>query len=497
MNKILSSVLIGAIASSVSIYAATAVVGEDVPAADRLSSLFINEKAGTSYNTGKLTTENKSSSDQNISIDLVGVGKPVKLVWKPFVNLTTDSKFTLRVLNGDFILARDVVLCNDGNKVGTMVSVGNTDGKTIMNNMSFQMDADLNASEAAKDSNITFSAGRTCASDTLLQITSSKPACSTISVEIPQAIDNSSQAFTDYTSPAIKVGETKRLVTITCAVPICSIDVNAANKKFTTTAIPTGINRALTSEENLTSLLTASSFENCLECDEKAGGKAGGGSDCITYITIKNRSEEFNITSGTVTTKFTNGLNADMIVDSNGSSARIGTLLNLDINVTAATGGVANIKTFKVKYTTSGAEIKEGDVTGDIKLMSGTNTLTTSRDTAKLATFKHAGETKFTVPYMNTSYKSMVKITTLSDSDATLSAVITDQNGKSTGSIDLGHIAPKATMFLFSTSGPLKEAADAAGLKNAWSVVFTTSAEATVVATMKSPDKGDRAIQVF
>jgi len=229
----------------------------------------------------------------------------------------------------------------------------------------------------------------------------------------------------------------------------------------------------------------------CEGCDESVT------TTCVTTISVENNAS-FDITSLEVTP--TMAVNSDMLVDvtfdDNNTEVNnaMNTLITLsDINIT--NGDEKNITiTYKPK---TNAVIEEGVVASLITLRSNGTALALNRKDTKLATFTTAGATVFTVPYMNTTYKSMVKITTLSADGAKLSAVITDQDGKSTDSIDLGSIAGNATKFLFSTSGPLKDAADAAGLKNAWSVVFTISGEATVVATMVGADGGDRAISVF
>ena len=111
MNKILSSVLISAIASTVTLSAATAVVGEDVPTADRLSHLYINPAATTYDASAVLDGENLGTYEHNVSVDFAtGMAQPVQIVWQSFVNLTSGSKFTLRATGGDFALAREAVI---------------------------------------------------------------------------------------------------------------------------------------------------------------------------------------------------------------------------------------------------------------------------------------------------------------------------------------------------------------------------------------------------
>ena len=492
MNKILTGILISAVTSTVILSAAT-VTGEDVPTAERLSHLYINNDT-TQYNVKHdLAETNSESFDYNVSIDLPGVGQPVKLVWTPFVNLTKDSKFTLRAVNGDFVLARDVVLCSGSKKVGTMVSTGTTDGTTIMNNMSFQIDDVSDASfknDIKRDNNLTFSAAASCDATALLQLTSSAGACTNLSIEIPQAIDNSSQAFKDYTAPAIKVGKTQHLVKVACDTPVCTIDTTAGSKVFTDTPATVGINLAKTQPVG-----SRHATKLCEGCDETVT------STCVTTIHVENNAT-FDITSLEVTPTMAvnDGMTVDVVFDSNTTETdkAMNALITLtDINISQNKESDITI-TYHPKEN---SVIEAGDVTSAVTLKAGTTALSLERDTNahndKLATFGTAGATVFTVPYMNSKHKTLVKITSLSNSDATLSAVITDQAGKSSPSIDLGTIAPNATKFLFSTFGPLKDGADAAGLKNAWSVVFTISGEATVVATMEGPNGGDIAISVF
>ena len=491
MNKILTGILISAVASTVTLSAAT-VTGEDVPTAERLSKLYITSDAAN-YNVAHDLADIEGSYDYNVSIDLPGVGQPVSLVWQPFVNLTKDSKFTLRAVNGDFVLAQDVVLCSGGNKVGTMVSTGDVvPGGTTMNNMSFQIDdiSGAAAEDIARDNNLTFSATTTCDTKALLQLTSSKGACTNLSIEIPQAIDNSSQAFKDYTAPAIQVGKTQHLVKVACDTPVCTIDTTAGSKVFTDTPARVGINLEKTQPVG-----SKDATKLCEGCDETVT------STCVTTIHVENNAT-FDITSLEVTPTMAvnNGMTVDVVFDVNNTETdkAMNQLITLtDINITQD-----DAKDITITYhPKENSVIEAGDVTSAITLKSGTTALALERDTNahndKLATFATAGATVFTVPYMNSHYKTLVKVTSLSDTDATLSAVITDQDGKSSPSIDLGTIAPNATKFLFSTFGPLKDGADAAGLKNAWSVVFTISGEATVVATMEGPNGGDRAISVF
>ena len=494
MNKILTGILISAVASTVTLSAADAVVGQDVPTANRLSHLYIDETTAT-YNTNKALTggENKEAYDYNVSIDLPGVGQAVQLVWQPYVNLTKDSKFTLRAVNGDFVLARDVVLCSGGTKVGTMVSTGDsTPGGNTMNNMSFQIDdvSALPAADVSKDNNLTFSAAASCQAGKLLQITSSKGACTTLGIEIPQAIDNSSQAFKDYTAPAINIGKTQHLVKVACDTPVCTIDTTAGSKVFTDTPATVGINLRKTQPVG-----SRAANKLCEGCDETVT------TTCVTTIHVENNAS-FDITSLDVTPTMANnaGMKVDVEFDTNTTETdkAMNQLITLsDINITKD-----DAKDITITYhPKENSVIEPGDVTSAITLKSGTTALSLERDTNahndKLATFTTAGATVFTVPYMNSVHKTLVKITSLAPADATLSAVITDQDGKSSPSVDLGTIAPNATKFLFSTFGPLKDAADAAGLKNAWSVVFTFAGEATVVATMEGPNGGDRAISVF
>jgi hypothetical protein len=373
-----------------------------------------------------------------------------------------------------------------------------------MNNMSFRIiDSDDDAfkkNNFAKDGNYTFAAGNTCHDGTNptppLSLTSNGDACQVVSVRIPTAIDDSSQAFEDYTTNAVTAGTTKRFVSISCTVPVCSIDINDDMKSFTTTSTPSGINGATRSSvaTDLSALRNASTY-----CD----GCGSSATSCVTTISVKNAAgSDFNITKLSFTPTFTAGANAGMtyVVDGNTSGPINGTLgsaiVLTDFNLSANTE-----KNVTVTYTpTSGSAIAEGNVSATLVLGATKGStkdlaLTATPKFNAIATFQVAGQTEFTVPYMNSNNHGFVKITTLSNKGAKLSVTLTDQNGKQ-ASKDLTDLKANETVYLFSDSGDLKDLADANGLKNAWTVDFKTTAAATVVSYMPTKD-GERTILAY
>ena len=186
-----------------------------------------------------------------------------------------------------------------------------------------------------------------------------------------------------------------------------------------------------------------------------------------------------------------------MNLNTNGSTSTIGAkVVTNGLTIGKSTGAVEE-DMILIKYNPKKeTAIAEGLVTGKIVLKSSNGkTLNTVRKEDTLAKFQFAGSTKFIVPYMNSSYKTFVKITTMSASGAKLSAVITDQNGKSTD-VTLADIGAKGTVYLFSNKGPLFDAAKAAGLANAWTVTFDTSAEASVVSYMTTAT-GERRVEAY
>jgi hypothetical protein len=433
-----------------------------------------------------LTGPLSNKLENNVSIDGAKIGNNAYLVFKPKVNLTSGSKFHLLATNSAFLTADEVSLCDGNTSIGKMVSQGDI-GTGTMNKMRFRInDADDTFSNAhfGKDGQFTFSAANTCDGQPPLQLTGTGLACQPISVAIVEPVDDSGLPFNDYTTPAAAYGQTKRLVSIACDVPVCNIDVNAGSKLFTTTAAPGGINNSPTVSSGS---LTANTY--CPECAEAAIAS------CTTTISVRNMSKDFNVTSATFTPVFTDNKNAGMKLDGNGSVTNIGAKI-VKVLTTGTSIGATSEQKISITYNpTKSSVIAAGLVTGKITLKSGASTLNTTRTEDTLAKFQAAGTTKFIVPYMNSSYKTFVKITTMSDKGAKLSAVITDQNGK-TADVTLADIGANGTVYLFSTKGPLFDAAKAAGLASAWTVQFDTTAAASVVSYMTTAN-GERRVEAY
>ena len=477
MNKKISKVVAIALLSTASLSAATPSVLTFVKGQGNYNDL----------NGTQLTGTLDSTLDNNISVDGANVGTKAYLVFKPKVNLTSGSKFHVLATNAAFIAAEEVSLCDGNTSIGKMVSQGII-GTGTMNKMRIRInDADDAFSNAhfAKDGNYTFSIANTCAGQEPLSLIGEGAACSAIKIAVVEPVDDSGLTFEDYSTPEATFGQTKRLVSIACDVPVCNIDVNAESKLFTTAAQAAGINQSPVVSSGS---LNADSY--CPECAEAQIAS------CTTTITIKNMSADFNVTTATFTPVFTDNKNAGMALDGNGSSSTIGTKI-VASGFTVGSTGAATEQNITITYNPKKeTAIAEGLVTGKIVLTSSNaKTLNTVRKEDTLAKFQFAGSTKFIVPYMNSSYKTFVKITTMSDSGAKLSAVITDQNGKSKD-VTLADIGANGTVYLFSNKGPLFDAAKAAGLANAWTVTFDTSAEASVVSYMTTAT-GERRVEAY
>jgi hypothetical protein len=476
MNKKISKVVAIALLSTASLSAAT-------------PSVLTFVKGSTNYNEDNnsvLVGTLDSTLDNNVSVDGANVGTKAYLVFKPKVNLTSGSKFHVLATNAAFMAADEVSLCDGNTSIGKMVSQGII-GTGTMNKMRIRInDADDAFSNAhfAKDGNYTFSISNTCDGQEPLSLIGQGAACQTIKVAVVEPVDDSSLPFDDYKTPEATFGQTKRLVSIACDVPVCNIDVNSASKLFTTAAVSAGINQSPVASAGS---LNADSY--CPECAEAQVAV------CTTTITVRNMSADFNVTSATFTPVFTDNKNAGMKLDGNGSTSTIGTKIVKVLTTGTSTGATQEQNITIIYNPKKETAIAEGLATAKIILNSGTKVLNTVRKEDTLAKFQFAGSTKFIVPYMNSSYKTFVKITTMSSTGAKLSAKITDQNGK-TADVTLADIAANGTVYLFSNKGPLFDAAKAAGLANAWTVTFDTSAEASVVSYMTTAT-GERRVEAY
>jgi len=375
---------------------------------------------------------------------------------------------------------------------------------SVMSDPKFQFKNDANETLIENQSHIFFRTDNTC--EFAPKIVGLGATCLPVTAQVIDGVTTQSTAFADYDTEPRALGETKKMITIACSTPICLIDATEDLKKFTNTVKTSGINGNIATAVN-TSGQTNRTNDTGLIADCPTCGEV---TDCVTYIQIANASA-----TAIQGIKFALDFYDDKNVKNNAALKLKSTLIELDGNMTtdyvidgstvALTGLDLNstdgTTIIKVTYSPTETDVLAvGTVQARIFDLD-TNTTTPGIDviydeTKMFASFEVSGLTKFTVPYMNTSAKTFVKITTKSsDAPAQLSAVITDQNGK-TVEVTLDDIAPNATVYLFSTFGPLFDAAKAAGLSNAWTVDFTTSAAAVVDSYMTTPN-GERRVEVY
>jgi hypothetical protein len=506
MNNIISKIAASALLATVAISGVSA-----------KSTLTMSQDINVSL------AESNASTQNDFAIDIKGsVVTDINLTFVPNINATPGSGFTLKFENGGYVEVPSIFLCvdSDANKsngasgltvVGNMFSKGTVvDG--IMTAPRFQFKNDANETLIQNQSYVLFRTDSACSKEP--EILGLNGACQTVTAQVVDGITTQSTAFPDYDTNKRKLGTTKRMIRISCETPVCKIDASKDMKQFTTNPVVAGINGGVVgvSDVGINATLT-----DCPECDQTSA--------CLTTIEIENNStvalqqmkfalnfmnkkgENANTNLKLKDVKITvvkSGVDQNKTVGYTIDGSTV-TLTGLDaIVATGGQSGVTNDNSapthIAIEYTPTGTDaIIEGKVSGRIYDLD-TNISKAGIDviydkTQDFASFEVAGLTVFTVPYMNTNYKTFVKITTKSETPAKLSAVITDQDGK-TADVALADIDAKGTVYLFSNKGPLFDAAKAAGLKNAWTVDFTTSAAAVVDAYMTTAT-GERRVAPY
>jgi hypothetical protein len=464
----------------------------------------LNAKSVLTIDGNASITSTDVRVNQAFPIDILGAGEEANLTFIPNINAAPGSGFTLKFENGGYAETSSIFLCTyaDANESNTAQSnltaiVGNMFSKGVVTNgvmtePKFQFKNDANETQIEDGSHIFFRTDSECKQAPA--IVGVGASCLTVSAQIVDGITTQSTPFPDYDTDTRTLGETKRMIRIACKTPVCQIDASKDKKDFTLAPPPTGIN-------TLTGIVPTSFAQliDCPECDQSQA--------CTTWIEIENNSAKYALDTmkfqlnflddkGVKNNTLINLKEVEIHLDNNETqSAKIdGSTISLTgLNMGQSTSWI------RLKYTPTTTDIiSSGKVSGRIF---GLDTNKTGADdviydnTNDMAQFIVAGLTKFTVPYMNTNYKTFVKITTKSETPAELSAIITDQDGKTT-EVTLDSIPAKGTVYLFSTQGPLFDAAKAAGLGNAWTVDFTTTAAAVVDSYMTTAN-GERRVQAF
>jgi hypothetical protein len=467
---------------------------------------------------GNTTSEwYKDHNNKQFSIDIAEASEMANLTFIPNINAAPGSGFTLKFENGGYHYDQpSIFLCADkeGNAskessnmivVGNMFSRGQS-GTIIGKAMTapqFQFKNDANESLIKNGSHIYFRTDEDCSEEKIPKIIGVGSSCQTVTAQIINGVTTQGTAYPDYDTDMRILGKTVKSIKIACYAPVCYIDATQDLKKFTNQPKAAGINRYTDDVVPSGIIGNEATVATCAECDDAE--------KCITIIDINNSSTgtpieslKFSANFYDVDGKISNDSlklkSVEIMVDDTNKTAADYTIDGSDITLKSLS--ISGSSTIRLTLVPNEVDaIPRGKIKArifDLDTNQSNSTIDVAYDEVKdLVRLEVAGETIFTVPYMNTNYKTFVQITTKSeDSPAKLSAVITDDKGKKVD-VPLDDIPANGTVFLFSTFGPLYDAAQEAGLSNAWSVEFTTSAAAIVTSYMKSPNGGDRRVEAF
>jgi len=448
-------------------------------------------------------------------IDMAKASSEANLTFIPKVNATPGSGFTLKFENGGYsdeetqmflCVAKDA---NDSNfssansaVVGNLFSQGQTG--TIINHTltapQFQFKNDANESLIDAGTHVFFRTDSECKNPPKIKGLGSS--CLSVTAQVINGVTTQGTSYPDYDTNTMTLGETAKAIHVACSVPVCKISVAKDMKEFTKDDVASGINK-IVAETNVDEASgDTGKISDCPGCDQTV--------TCITNIEINNSSDtpveglklalNFYNDKGELANDTLKLKNVSIKLEDNETKE-----YTIDGSVVKMTGLDLNeskgIEKIKVVYTPDETNvIPTGLVKGRIYDLD-TNTSKAGIDVTydevkNFALFKLTGQTEFVVPYMNRDYRTFVKITSQVNSTMKMSAVITDKAGRST-EVPLNDLGAKKTVYLFSDHGPLYDAAQAAGLDNAWTVKFSTSGSVTVDAYMKSPNGGDRRIEAF
>jgi len=467
-----------------------------VAASVLLAGLTISAASATSVLCldGNLSVTN---AEQNISIDLAGGGSDVNLTFVPRnIDATQASSFRMVFSNGGFDETK-IIMCVGTTRVGNMYSKGDGYTSGLLTVPRFQFDSDANETLIQRDSNISFMDNDDCL--TPATVSSTDGACQTVSAKIDSGRTSTGLDYTDYDTNSFTFGKTAQMVQITCDTPVCFI-TNASGQKQFGAASATGINQAISAP---TADYDIADFD-CYNCSETA-------QVCTANIRVRNKSTDFAVTGLDVTLNMVGEdgvLNNSayvgaVVVDLNGTelSTTLGSALSINgLNIHSDQN-----QTLRIIYTPDTTTVlTAGNIQGVINgLDSNTTTTANTINTTfgvdqnrTLTRMVVAGQTEFTVPYMNASMKSFVRVATKSAVDADLEATITDNDGNKC-ELTLDKIPANGASVVWAHE--LKTAATTAGCSltsDLYSVVFKTSAEATVVSYMRTK-AGERVVNPF
>ncbi len=436
----------------------------------------------------------------------------VNLTFKPKVNGTKGSTFELQFTNGGYEDIPKILMCSQNQPVGLMYSQGDdySDTDHIMPNPRFQFNSDVNESLIVAKSNITFHEGEDNCSAPNPAVVSNSAACLPISVKIDEGKTTTNIDFKDYNTNVATIGSTKKMVSIACETPVCTIDATKGSKLFTTSVTPSGINLSLNNTKAANR--DADDFSNCPECEEKAAAP------CTVKISVRTISTDTNLTSFTLNTAFKDekGAASSIALAStkvNGVAYTHGSTTEFNFDTPVSIGKDQNIT---IVYTPNKTSIlTAGNLEGSVTTMDTVNAdgahdsdvTTKSFNDGVVTTFEVAGKTKFTVPYMNSKTSNMVRISNTQDTVRELSAAITDTNGKKCN-VNYSNLAANSATMLFAKTkaGRVADSAyrnlipegECSNLTSTeYSVVFTTSGSVDVVSYMTMSNGSQRYVDVY
>jgi hypothetical protein len=434
------------------------------------------------------------------------VGADVNLTLTLGADMNPGTHFDVHFVNGGLPNTGKFMICNGDEQVGKYLT-GNTGSDAAMvpdPTFEFTTDADsdllkggeiLNFIDGGDDQNCSSQDTITVLATDCVTIYSDNGENTSGTVKVPEI---------DSAVPGPVIVTYRPDIEISCATPVCIVD--SAGKAFTDGTVAMGVNKRVPTAVNADTNVSGD-----WDCNEPSGcGSVAGPGSCTVIIAIKNNTD-YNITGMTLATTFapmdgTSTL-SDMnytFIDDNVSNtdpvAAVGSDLVIeDLNIT----NDGNKTELMFAFIPSGtATIPQGVVNAEIKDIKDSADSPELADvklpTKGLANFGGGAETTFTVTYMNRNYKSFAMITAYADTP--LTATITDYKGNVTEA-DCGTISKNNTAFIFSdkkehSSSCLVQAADAAGLADAWTVTFHVKAAVDVAAYMETPT-GQRTLTVL
>lgn len=484
-----------------------------VATATLLSGLALSSAAASSV----LCFDGNTSitkKDNNISIDLKGKGvDDVNLTLVPAA-VYQGASFKLKFENGGLSENKTHLLCVGDTKVGGLQEPGDvTDHVMTAPTFSF-IDNDSVAALIQKDSNITFETTSDCSTDGNasegLDIVglAGKP-CQTITAKIVDGKSTQGQDIPSINTNAATFGTTKTFIKVSCTPPECF--VTGDKLKFTNAAAAPGVNVALTSSTKAIPNHTVLTTADCPECGEKAPVI-----NCETTIVIENNNT-FGIKGLDLVANFNNGEKVDnaafkpvIDVDVNGST-KPGYTLGSKFSASGLTIGSNEQGKIKLTLTPNNTDmIATGDIVAKITGLDSNITGAAANDIVPtftnktLANIKIGAKTQFTVPYMNGNTGNFVKISTRSDSETSVSAVIKDSKGTSCP-VDLTPIVAKGSTYVFAGTAPagaeyqnlIPEGKCTDLTDKKYSVVFTTNAAVDAISYMSVGKGAQRYVNVY